>query len=194
MRVPYVPEDVPVQNQTESDILARIVERRGSHGLLPLDRALLHSVFIADGWNTFLGSIRTKTSLHSILSELLICRVAVLNKASFEWDHHAPLLVEAGFPSDALHVLKLDTFEKLDSPDLQGEQLLSASQLAALAYADQMTLSVQVGDDVFEKLKQHYNTREIVEITATVSAYNCVSRFLVALDVDERAGKTDAGK
>uniref|UniRef100_A0A093W1F5 Uncharacterized protein YnjA n=1 Tax=Talaromyces marneffei PM1 TaxID=1077442 RepID=A0A093W1F5_TALMA len=182
MRVPYVPEDVPVQNQTESDILARIVERRGSHGLLPLDRALLHSVFIADGWNTFLGSIRTKTSLHSILSELLICRVAVLNKASFEWDHHAPLLVEAGFPSDALH------------PGLAGRALLSASQLAALAYADQMTLSVQVGDDVFERLKQHYNTREIVEITATVSAYNCVSRFLVALDVDERAGKTDAGK
>lgn len=192
MRVPYVPEDVPVQNQTESDILARIIERRGSHGLLPLDRALLHSVFVADGWNTFLGSIRTKTSLHPILSELLICRVAVLNKASFEWDHHAPILVEAGFPSDALHVLKVDSFEN-SSLELQVDQLLSPSQLAALAYADQMTLSVKVSDDVFERLKQHYNTREIVEITATISAYNCVSRFLVALDVDERAGEEKSG-
>lgn len=193
MRVPYVPEDVPVQNQTESEILARIVERRGSHGLLPLDRALLHSVFVADGWNTFLGSIRTKTSLHPILSELLICRVAILNKASFEWDHHAPILVEAGFPSDSLHVLKLDSFES-SNPELYVHQLLTPSQLAALAYADQMTLSVKVSDDVFEGLKLHYNTREIVEITATISAYNCVSRFLVALNVDERAEKEDSGK
>jgi alkylhydroperoxidase family enzyme len=119
--------------------------------------------------------------------------VAVLNNASFEWDHHAPILVEAGFPSDSLHVLKLDTFEKNGSPDLQVDQLLSPSQLAALAYADQMTLSVKVSDDVFERLKQHYDTREIVEITATISAYNCVSRFLVALDVDERAGEENLG-
>jgi hypothetical protein len=30
--------------------------------------------------------------------------------------------------------------------------------------------------------------REVVELTATVAAYNCVSRFLVALDVGECNG------
>ena len=187
MRIPYVPKEVPVQNQTESDILARIISRRGSDGLLLLDRALLHSVHVADGWNSFLGSIRTKTSLNPILSELLICRVAVLNKASFEWDHHAPLLVDAGFPADKLGVLRVASFQQ--DVSLEVHDPLSESQRAALAYTDQMTLSVRVSDDCFERLKKFYSAREIVEITATVSAYNCVSRFLVALDVDERAEK-----
>lgn len=90
-------------------------------------------------------------------------------------------------------MLKLNTFEH-SNPELQANSLLSPSQVAALRYADQMTLSVKVSDDVFERLKQYYNTREIIEITATISAYNCVSRFLVALDVDERAGEENASK
>ena len=40
-------------------------------------------------------------------------------------------------------------------------------------------------DDVFAKLREHFSEKEIVEITATVAAYNWVSRFLVALDVGE---------
>ena len=34
-----------------------------------------------------------------------------------------------------------------------------------------------------------FGERGVVEITATVAAYNCVSRFLVALDVGERNGE-----
>jgi alkylhydroperoxidase family enzyme len=49
-----------------------------------------------------------------------------------------------------------------------------------------MTLDVRVPDDVFGELKKHFSEREVVEITATVGAYNCVSRVLVALDVGER--------
>jgi alkylhydroperoxidase family enzyme len=49
-----------------------------------------------------------------------------------------------------------------------------------------MTLDVRVPDDVFAELKKYYDEREVVEITATVAGYNCVSRFLVALDVGER--------
>lgn len=63
---------------------------------------------------------------------------------------------------------------------------LDAQHTAVLAYTDAMTLSVTVPDAVFEQLKQHFSERGIVEITATVAAYNCVSRFLVALDVGEK--------
>ena len=54
-----------------------------------------------------------------------------------------------------------------------------------LSYTDAMTLDISVPDVVFIKLREHFSEREIVEITATVAAYNCVSRFLVALDVGE---------
>jgi len=36
--------------------------------------------------------------------------------------------------------------------------------------------------------------REMVEVTATVAAYNCVSRFLVALEVGERVWEGDEEK
>jgi len=49
-----------------------------------------------------------------------------------------------------------------------------------------MTKNIEVPDNVFEELKKHFCDREIVEITATVAAYNCTSRILVALDVGER--------
>jgi alkylhydroperoxidase family enzyme len=53
-----------------------------------------------------------------------------------------------------------------------------------------MTLDVRVPDEVFTRLKKQFSEKEVVEITATIAAYNCVSRFLVALDVGERNAQT----
>jgi alkylhydroperoxidase family enzyme len=49
-----------------------------------------------------------------------------------------------------------------------------------------MTRTVTVPEEVFRELRACFDEREVVEITATVAAYNCVSRFLVALDVGEK--------
>ena len=59
-----------------------------------------------------------------------------------------------------------------------------------LQFADYSTLRVEVPDSVFERVrKAGFGEREIVELVATVAGYNCVSRFLVALDVNERNGR-----
>lgn len=55
-----------------------------------------------------------------------------------------------------------------------------------MTYTDAMTLEVRVPDAIIESLKKKFSDKEVVEITATVAAYNCVSRFLVALDVGEK--------
>jgi alkylhydroperoxidase family enzyme len=62
----------------------------------------------------------------------------------------------------------------------------SEALAAVLTYTDAMTLNVTVPDEVFANLNKNFNEQEVVEITATIAAYNCVSRFLVALDVGER--------
>jgi alkylhydroperoxidase family enzyme len=41
-----------------------------------------------------------------------------------------------------------------------------------------------VPDFVFAGVKQHFDARTITELTATVAAYNLVSRFLEALQID----------
>jgi len=38
-------------------------------------------------------------------------------------------------------------------------------------------------EPVFAAVRAQFDTREVVELTATVAAYNMVSRVLVALDV-----------
>lgn len=183
MRLPYVPDPPPTATEDEAKILASVQARRAPKPLLPLDLALLHSFPVAEGWNSFIGAIRTRTSLSTVVRELAICRVAVVNGALFEWEQHAPLLQEGGLSEEALQVVG---DAKTDFSDEVAEKTLTREQRAVLKYTDAMTKTVTVPDEVFQELKGCFNEKEVVEITATVAAYNCVSRFLVALDVGEK--------
>ncbi|KAF9887827.1 hypothetical protein FE257_009633 [Aspergillus nanangensis] len=183
MRIPYIPDPPPTSTPEEAEILARVQARRGAGGLIPLDKALLHSFPVTDGWNSFIGAIRTRTSLTQLVKELVICRVAVINGAWFEWEHHAPLLKEGGFSEEGLALIR-DT--QTDLSQKSQEMILTPEQSAVVKYTDAMTKTVTVPDDVFQELKGFFNDKEVVEITATAAAYNCVSRFLVALDVGEK--------
>ena len=78
---------------------------------------------------------------------------------------------------------------RLDDDDDDDYGGLNERQRAALAYTDAMTIGVKVREGVFGELRRRFGERDVVEITAAVAAYNCVSRFLVALDVGEMGGK-----
>lgn len=193
MRLPYVDEKDPQAFTTpeERAIVDRVKARRAPRPLQPLDLTLLHSPNVADGWNSFLGAVRTKTSLPDDVREIAICRVAVVNKAWYEWMHHAPLAKAGGVGEEGMKLL--------GETDLDGKEEaegLSEKQWAVVRYTDAMTRHVSVPDHVFAELKKHFSEQEVVEVTATVAAYNCVSRFLVALDVGEKnalKGPEDVG-
>ncbi|KAH8901012.1 hypothetical protein GQ53DRAFT_814501 [Thozetella sp. PMI_491] len=185
MRIPYVPNPPPAANEEEAGVIARVQARRAPRPLQPLDLALLHSVPVADGWNSFIGAIRTRTTLGDDVRELAISRIAIVNRAWYEWGHHAPLAVKGGVPEPALEVVKRS--EPLGFGDADAAQF-GEKQWAALVYADEMTRNVEVKDDTFAKLKALFTDKEVVELTATIAAYNCVSRFLVALNVGEANG------
>jgi len=70
------------------------------------------------------------------------------------------------------------------------EDRLTPLQLTVLQYTDAMTRDIVVSDEVFERLKTvaGFSDTQCVELTSVIAAYNCVSRFLVALDVGERNG------
>ena len=65
-RVPYVPQDVP------GEVADEIRTRRGTEGLLPLDRTLLHAPPIAAGWSKLLGAVRTAGTLEDDLREPIV--------------------------------------------------------------------------------------------------------------------------
>ena len=68
-------------------------------------------------------------------------------------------------------------------PNWRGTGLFDARQEAALAYCDSMTREIHVGDEVFAAVRAQFTPQLIVELTATIGAYNMVSRFLQALGI-----------
>jgi len=177
MRLPYVPNPPIPKSEEESAIVDRITARRHPRPLQPLDLTLLHSPAVADGWNSFLGAVRTRTVVPADLRELAISRVAVVNRAWYEWMHHAPLAVAAGVGKEGMAVAKRDGELLLlspPSPSVEGggtteiPQGLSEKQWVVLCYADEMTRNVEVRDGTFERLRALFDEKEVVEITATV--------------------------
>ena len=166
MRLPYVDlADLDATQDPEvSAIVSRVRERRAPRALQPLDLTLLHSPAVADGWNSFLGAIRTKTSLADDVREIAICRVAIINEAQYEWMHHAPLARAGGVSDEGMKVL-----EEKDLGAKLGGSGLTEKQWAIVLYTDAMTRDVAVKQEVFDALKNHFSEREIVELTATVS-------------------------
>ena len=159
------------------DVVSAIRTRRGGH-LLNLDRMLLNSPAYAVGWNGFLGTVRTGLRLDAKLRELAICAVAVLNRADYELVQHAPELLTAGGSEAQLEALQ-DY-----SGALSNSALFNEAELATLALTQEMTLQVQVSDACFARLQQALpDAQQQVELVGVVAAYNMVSRFLEALQV-----------
>ena len=198
MRLPYASSTPPESAGADTaEIYSRIAARRHPRPLIPLDLSLLHSPPVADGWNSFLGAIRSRTVVDSGILELAVCRVAVLTQAVYEWNAHAPLALKGGIlPAELQETRVLPSTATGDKEkDAQARELVEKSNLnsrqrAVLVYTDQMTKAVKVDDEVFAQLKTvGFDDREIVELATGVAGYNCVSRFLVALDVGENNDK-----
>ena len=172
MKSPRIPLVVPGTNPALASLEQNIARARGD--ISPLYRALLNSAPLAAGWETMLTAVRQKTSLDAALRELVILRVAVLNRASFEFSAHLPLARQAG-----LSAAKIDAVRAAPSAPPYDER-----ELATLAYADAMTRDVDVPDGVFEGVRAHFDAATLVELTVLIAAYNMVSRFLVALRIE----------
>jgi alkylhydroperoxidase family enzyme len=161
MRVPYAPSTAP-EDPTTKAIYERVEARRSPRPLQPLDLALLHSPHVADGWNSFLGAVRTKTSLPANIREIAICRVAICNGANYEWDHHAPLALQGGVSEEGMKTLG-------EKEPAEGAPGLTEQEWAVLRLADEMTRKVTVPDEVFDKAKSLFSAKEVIEIVSTVS-------------------------
>ncbi|PWY93960.1 hypothetical protein BO94DRAFT_485531 [Aspergillus sclerotioniger CBS 115572] len=201
MRLPYAPNTPPPSDPSPStpEIYARIASRRHPRPLIPLDLSLLHSPPVADGWNSFLGAIRTQTIIDQGLLELAVCRVAVLTNAIYEWNAHAPLALKGGIKPEELQVVRTLPCLAGEGVGEEVEGLLEGSALtglqrAVVRYTDEMTRTVKVKEETFRALQSEeagagLSDREVVELTTGIAGYNCVSRVLVALDVGENNGK-----
>ena len=175
-----IPDWSPALKPQPAELVDAILARRGGQ-LINLDRALLWSEPLARGWNTYLKAVRSELPTDRRLRELAICTVALLTGAQYEYHHHAPDFLAAG-GSQA----ELDALARVVARDARtdaSDAALGAREQLVIRYAAQMTLDVRVDDALFEALRGHFDTTELVELTSAIATYNMVARFLVALGV-----------
>lgn len=168
-RIPY-----PDPAAYEGSPLAERIRRERGGRMLNLYRMLLHSPPLAEGWLGFFTAVRQNAALADRHRELAIMRIAVLNGAAYEFDAHVPFAIAAGLTQAQLEALRAGTL-----PDG-----LTETDHAVIAYADAITRAVRVPDEVFARVRAAFPERELVELTITIAGYNCVSRFLEAMQVD----------
>lgn len=154
------------------ELIDSIVAQRGS--VLHLYQMLLHSPPVAQGWLALLTAVRQKASLPGALRELVIMRVALLNGAPYEAQQHAPIALKEGVTQEQLDELS----------DWASSGRFDDVQRATLALTDSVTREIRAPGILFEAIGRYLDERQIVELVATIAAYNMVSRFLEALRID----------
>ncbi len=150
--------------------------RRGA--LINVYKLLLHSPPLAAIWLDFVSTVRFKTELDGRLREIVIVRVAHLNRTTYVFKQHVPQLSAPEGLTDA---------ECNALADWRKAASFSAREQAALAYTDAMTRDIAVSDEVFAGLKTHFNERQIVELTVLIGLYNMHTRVFTALGIDPEA-------
>ena len=168
IRVPLVQ---PGTHPELAEVESRIMAERGRVSLLY--QVLLNSGPIASGWERMLTAVRNQTGVPADLRELMILRVAVLNGASFEYDAHVPHAQKAGVSAEKIDAVRHDVLPGVFAP----------LERLVLELTDAMTRRIVVPDELMGRIQQHFDAKGVVELVATVAAYNMVSRLLVALNV-----------
>lgn len=152
---------------------AQILAARGR--ISPLYQVLLNSTAITEGWEQMLSAVRNRNSLPAALRELVILRVAVLNRAPYEFDAHVPHALAAGVAQAVIDASRVAPLAS-DAPLAPDERL-------ALRLTDAMTRDIEVSDTLFAEVQARFDARAQIDLVATIAAYNMVSRFLVALHI-----------
>ena len=174
-----IPDWTPEAKPQPAELVDAILARRGGQ-LINLDKALLWSEPLARGWNTYLKAVRSELPTSWKLRELGICTVALLTGARYEYHHHAPDFLAAGGTQ-----AELDALDRVVAADARQASDLALGEVEQLVvrYAAQMTQDVTVDDALFDALRRHFDTTQLVELTSAIATYNMVARFLVALGV-----------
>ena len=159
---------------TLEKLIAKIRGGRGGR-LLNIYKMLLHSPALAEKWLDQVSAVRWQTDLDGKIRELVIIRIGLLNRVEYVIKAHVPAFaVREGLTVEQCAALN----------DWQPSTLFDEQQRAALAYADAMTREVQVSAPVFAALRDHFNEKQIVELTVLIGTYNMHTRVLQALEID----------
>ena len=114
------------------------------------------------------------TSLDPSLRLLIQASVAGANGCGFCLDIARAMAVERHIGLEKLEAL----------PECEASPLFDERERAALAYAQEAAQKIRVADATFERLRAHFDDREIVEITALAAIESYYNRIAIPLGLE----------
>ena len=162
-----------IDDDKHPDLAPLIGKLKGNRGgkLINVYRLLLNSPAVADAWETFNSNLR--------ICEIVIIRVAILNRTEYIFRIHVPRLSDrAGLSTTEVEALY----------DWRASQAFSAREQAALACTDVLTRDADVPDAVFAEAAAHFSEQQLVELMVLIGAYNMHSRVMRGLRNDIEPG------
>lgn len=129
-------------------------------------------------WRVFGNHVLFKSSLPARDREILILRVGWLCHAEYEWGQHAILGKQCGISEEELKMI-------IEGPNAEGWDSFDATLLRA---ADGLYINSFIGDAIWQKLSEKYNTHQLIDLIFTVGQYNLVSMVLNTLGIQLEEG------
>lgn len=175
-RVPLL--DGKDQDGQDRPELAPLVEkirgaRRGT--IINVYRLLLHAPSLAECWLELINAVRWKTKLSGRLREIAILRVGYLLRVPYIINQHVPrLALPEGLTLEECAALA----------NWAGTAFFDTRERAMLAYVDSMTTDVHVPEAIFAPLRDHFDDRQIVELSVLIGTYNMHARVMASLAID----------
>jgi len=175
-KVPFLPEDT----SEPADVVAAVRARRKGGALSILDRILLHSPAVTAGWSAMFKAIRTELSIDAFHRELCMLVPLVILRGDLEIRIDGDLFRELGGTDAQITALAKAGLGDFDAG------LFTPEQAAIARFAGEVTRRGRASDATFEAARAVVGTdQKVVELVATVGAYNLVSQFVATLDIDD---------
>ena len=169
---------VPLLEETDHPELAGTIAKiKGARGgrLINIYRLMLHSPALATAWFELNQAVRYGTAVDGQSREIAVIRIAILNGVEYVQRAHGPAYaLKEGLTVEQVNAIA----------SWHGSNLFTPEQRALLAYTDAMTREIAVPEEIFAELRRHFTERQAVELTMLIGAYNMLTRFLKALEVD----------
>lgn len=166
-RMPLLPlEQMP--KKTLQMILAD-----GPTNSLNINKMMAHAENSVRHYMRLGSSLLSQVKLDASLRELCILRVATLCDSYYEWHQHEKIARQVAVTEEKIAAVKI------------GPDAVCFNQLERLVlrYTDEVTKQVKSSDATFDELAQHFDYRELAELTLVVGFYNMIARFLENTEV-----------
>src|SRR3954447_24297005 len=112
------------------------------------------------------------------LHELVRMRVAQINECNVCLSWRTPEAVAAGITEDLLDAVA----------DYRTTAAFTDAEKVALEFTERFcTESARIDDELVDRLKRHFDSGEIVELSLVIGKYLSQGRFMQVLDLDEAA-------